>query len=261
MVSFPQRLIKKLAVALVAFLILPLWQLAYRFGCWSLLFAVGIGLIVFKSSYEIASAKKICVAGCYFKQESWVYKLFTKKFFLYIFSVIGGVILSVVLLTSVVDFTLLDYMLLFIDMVFIVYFYDKFSSFKFLNPEIKNAVVKNYISGLSALVMVFVFLAVHLYQKPPNYLQNDIVQTMRMASSKVSSECSYIKHVVKASTEITAVKWWLMEKYTIEGKNEWIKRFVWIVFLLGNYLMLFAFTRYILEAIDLVKRLSIEHTR
>ena len=100
---------------------------------------------------------------------------------------------------------------------------------------------------------MIVFLLISFYQAPPSYIQNDLVQTIHTASNQVYSNCDFIDWISRVSNEIVAIKWWIMLKATIQSDNMYLKYIMWIVYLMGSYLMLFAFARFIAEILHITR--------
>jgi hypothetical protein len=64
-----------------------------------------------------------------------------------------------------------------------------------------------------------------------------------------------------ASSVVIATKWWLLSKAEFMLDNEYLKKVLWFLQLLGNYMMLFAYSRFILELVDIfTKKTTIKKT-
>lgn len=242
----------------VVFLLLIMWKFTYSFSCFSLLFPIIVGGLLFKTSYEYKNAKKQCLAGCYFKDESFLYKLFTRKFFIFMLSIIGAIILSIVLMLNVVVFTLVDWIILFLDSFFIFLLYKYFSKNNSLKESIKEPIIKNSVAYVNSFLLMILFFGISLIQTPPSYIQNELLETIRVASNQIHSNCQFIDFLVGLSNEVVAMKWWIMLKFTLNIHNHYLKELMWIIYLIGNFVMLFAFSKLNLEVLNIVKRFENE---
>jgi len=246
--------VKQLTLSVLGFSILLFWYLTYNVNCFLLIIPMILSILLAKSTYEYMIVKKVCSANCFFKRDSLLYSLLTKKVFIILISMLSGMILSFILLLNVLNFTILDWTLLFIDILLIIWLYNKFDKINFLNSNIKFSVLKHSVSIVSAILLSTVFLIANLYQKPPHYIQDSLSSTVHEASKQVHSNCKYIDSVTGISIEISSVKWWIILKMSDNIKNTYLKATMWILYLLGNYLMLFAFARLISEMIYLTPK-------
>lgn len=249
-------ILKQIAISIIVFLLLLMWYLTYKVSCVSIIILLVIGFILSKTNYEYVNAKKICLANCYFKQNSFFFRLLTKKALIFIFSIISGTILSMILLLNIVVFNFIDFLILFLDIILIIYLYNSFSqnnSLK-LKDDIKEPIVKNSVAIVNSIVVSMIFVIINLYQIPPSYIQNDLFETTKLVSNQIYSNCLVIDTITRLSNEIISIKWWIMLNLTINSNSYFLKLFIWIIYLLGNYLMIFAFSRLNLELLDILKR-------
>ena len=143
---------KQLAISSISFIILLLWYAGYSISCVFLIFPLLIGMIIFKANYEYAVAKKICTANCFFKQDSFLYTLLTKKIFIVVMSFLSALMLSSVLMLSIISFNIIDFVLLAVDVVVIVKLYNYFNLNKSLNKNVKEPIVKNTTALFSSII-------------------------------------------------------------------------------------------------------------
>lgn len=244
---------KQYAISGLGFIILLFWYFTYQVSCIFLIVPAFIGAVIFKTNFEILKAKKLCVANCYFKESSFFYKLLTKKIVIFIFALISGVFLSSILVLNVITFNLVDFILLSLDLVLILYLYNKFSNNNTFKENVKEPIIKNSVSIFNSIVLMFIFSVANIYQTPPEYIQSDLIQTVKAASNNVYSNCEITDNISRLSNEIIAVKWWGMLNLTVNNNSYYIKELIWLIYLLGSYLMIFAYTRYILELISFAK--------
>jgi len=242
---------KQISIILLGFILLLFWYATFKLSCISIIIPFIIFIIIFKSTYELSVTKKRCLVNCYFKKESFLYKFFTKTFFIIILSFINSLILTTILVLNIVTFNFFDFIILFFDIFFILYLYNKFINNNSLNENINNPVTKRGVALINSFILIFVFLFFNIFQTPPSYINNDLVTTIHQVSNKIYSNCYFIDYIVSLSNEIVALKWWFMIKFSINFSNKYyLKEIIWIVYLLGNYLMVYAFSKYILEILN-----------
>jgi hypothetical protein len=166
---------------------------------------------------------------------------------------LNGIALSVVLMLNIIIFNVIDFIILFIDIFFIIKIYNYFEKKQFLKNSVKYPILKNSTSVISSGIFTIVFLVIGFYQTPPSYIQNDLVQTVHVASNQIYSSCNFIDWISRISNEIVAIKWWVMLNITIHSNSLYLKYIMWGIYLMGNYLMLFAFARLITEVLHITK--------
>jgi len=245
--------LKQFLVSAIGLISLILWYSSYQISCFSLIIPILIGILLSKASFEYANARKRCLANCYFNHNSILHKLLTKKVFITIVSILNGIILSTILMLNVIIFNLSDFIILTLDMFFILLVYNFMEKTQFLQNNVKYPILKNSVSFFSSAIFMIIFLIINTYQTPPSYIQNDLVQTIHIASNQIYSNCDFIDLISRVSNEIVAIKWWIMIKVTIETNNMYLKYIMWGIYLMGSYLMLFAFARVITEILHIIK--------
>jgi len=252
--SFNSMFFKQLASSIIGFVFLLSWYFLYKISCIFLVMPIFVGIVIFIANYQFASTKKICFANCYLKKDSWIYNLLTRKFFIFIVSLFNGVFLSTILMLNIVAFNMYDFFLLFADMILITLLYNRFSQIKFLADGIKEPAIKNVIAGLNSIILAILFVIIGLYQTPPEYIQNDLMETVHLASREVYSSCEVLDSLVRWINELVATKFWIILKLLLNTQNFYLKIILLGAYLFGNYLMMFAFSRYILEILSLLKK-------
>jgi hypothetical protein len=241
---------KQLLFSFLGVIALLLWEKLYEYSCISLFFPLFAGIVIFKSTYEFVVAKRICLAKCYFEKNSLFYLFFTKKVFLFVFSLFSGIILSLSLFAALVNFNTTDFILFGGDVFVLVFLYNFLLKKRSLNKNVKYPITKNITSWINATIITFILLIIALYQTPPDYIQNDLFETIQLHSKESFSQCKYINPFIVLIKEAEAFKWWIMLKLSVLDINHYLKIFIWLFFLIGNYLFVFAFGRYILEIGD-----------
>ncbi len=242
---------QKLAISLIGFILLLLWLETSKHWCFSLAIpAMFLGLISY-NSYTYAKAKKICLGKCYFDENSWIYFFWTRKGVIFILSIFVGLIFTMSLVFVSFQFTWIDKIIFFIDSFLLVFLYSLLEKNKTFNSNVKVPLIKNITAWINSLVLVGVLFTIALYQTPPEYLHTDLQSTLKMIDNERYSQCETIDMMAYASSVVVATKWWLLSKAEFMLDNEFLKKFLWFLQLLGNYMMLFAYSRFILEFVDI----------
>jgi hypothetical protein len=158
------------------------------------------------------------------------------------------------LLIYIANFASIDFFIFGADIVCIIFLYNHFFKSNSLNEDMKAPILKNIVAWINTIILLVVLLIINFLQTPPDYINNDLNQTIHIASNQVYSNCLSIDYILRISNEITAMKWWAMLNFTtFSTENYYIKEIAWLLFLLGNYLAIFSFSRYIVEIIHFIK--------
>ena len=252
---------QKLAISFIGFILLLLWLETSKYWCYSLAIpTIFLGLISY-NSYMYAKAKKICLGKCYFNESSWIYFFWTRKGMIFILSFFVGLILTMSLVFASFQFTWIDEIIFFIDSFILVFLYSFLEKSKIFNTNVKVPIIKNITAWINSLVIVGILFTIALYQTPPEYLYIDLQSTLKMIDKERYSQCETIDMMAYASSVVIATKWWLLSKAEFMLDNEYLKKVLWFLQLLGNYMMLFAYSRFILELVDIfTKKTTIKKT-
>lgn len=245
---------QQIAIGLAGYALLVLWFFSYKLGCFALIFLLFVAGVIFKNTFDLIFAKRLCLANCYFQKDSIIYNLLTKTFSILLVSFFIGILLAASLLLNVANFTPIDFFIFALDVFVIIFLYNYFIENNSFNEKVKFPILKNIVAWINSIFLLIILLVISFFQTPPEYIQSDLSLTVQKASNQVFSACSYIDYVLRLINEITAMKWWGMLNFTTySADNYYIKEIVWLLFLLGNYLAVFGFSRYIVEIIYFTK--------
>lgn len=242
---------KKLGTSFIGFILLLLWIEMSKYWCYALFIPLMFFILITSNSYSYAKAKKICLGKCYFDENSIIYFFWTRKGLILIFSSLLGVLFTLSLVMASFQFDTLEKSLFFVDSFFIVFLYTLLEKNKTFNPNVKVQIIKNITAWVNALLFVVVLFLIALYQTPPEYLQLDLQNTLKTLEEEQYSSCTAIDELAYLSSIIVATKWWLLSKATFILENEYLKQLLWFLQLLGNFMMVFAYSRFILELLTL----------
>lgn len=240
---------QNLATAFVGFILLILWLELSKYSVYSLVIPfIFLGFISY-NSYTYAKAKKLCLGKCYFSKSSLFYYLWTRKTYIFIVSLFVGLFLSSSLIFASFEFTTVDILILFLDTFLLVFLYTFLEKNKTFNAEVKTPIIKNITAWINSLFIISILFSIALYQTPPEYIQADLQSTIKFLNDESYSQSQTIDMMAYASSVMVATKWWLLSKAEFFLENESLKKVIWFLQLLGNYVMVFAYSRFILELI------------
>ncbi len=231
----------------MGFFVIVIWFLTYKISCLSFLLTIVIWASLFKGIFGFLLIKKRCFAKCYLNPKSSLYKIFMKSFSIFIFSFFTAFILFIALLYYIASSNVLDIFILGID-IFFLYYFRKFLLYKvrFFSESVQSHIIGNTISSINAIILMIIFIIITLYQTPPQYLQETLYETIQTALRDVSISCEYFSYLISFFKVIEAVKWWLLIRVSLDVKElSYIKELIWFIFLIGNYLVFFAYGKFI----------------
>lgn len=242
---------KKLATSLIGFILLLLWLQASKYWGYSIIIPLLFLALITRNTYTYAKAKKICLGKCYFDERSLLYYFWTRKVYIFLVSLFVGLILTSSLVLASFEFTFIDIGIIAVDTFLLVVMYSFLEKNQTFNEKVKTPIIKNITASISSLLMVLVFFTIAYYQTPPDYLQTDLQSTLKVIENKSYSKCEEIDFLAYISSIIIATKWWLLAKATLMIDNHYLVKILWVLQLLGNYMMMFAYGRFILELITI----------
>lgn len=240
---------KKKAIAVLGYILILLWSIGYKLSCVFLIIPFFIGIILFLNTYVLLKEKKLCISNCYFNKNSFYYRFFNKRFVIIIASIVSATILTFSLSIAIIRFNIVDFIVFGLDIFLLLYLYNYFNNINILNENIKYPILKNTVSWINSIIISILFIFINIVQTPPSYLSNHLNVTIQKASMETASRCGYIDYPARISSEIAATKWWMMLNVTQKENNKYLNDLLWVLFLLGNYLSIFAFSRFITELI------------
>ena len=241
---------KRLAVGLVAFLLLLIWWQASQYWCYSLILPFLFLIMITRNTYTYAKAKKICLGRCYFNEKSLLYFFWTRKTWIFTVAFFIGAVLTASLVLSSFQFTPVDLGMIFADTFVIVSIYSYLEKNETFNRKVKMPLIKNISSWLNAVLMVTAFFFIAYFQTPPDYLRPDLIATFEVIKERNYSACKPIDAVAYVSSLIVAARWWALMKITLMNES-YLTEILWMLQLLGNYMMIFAYSRFVLELVDI----------
>ncbi len=242
---------KRLGIGLVGFLFLLIWIQFSKYWCYSLIVPLMFLILITRNSYTYAKAKKLCLGKCYFDEKSIIYYFWTRKVYIFFVALFVGSVLTLSLVLASTQFTFIDIGVLALDTFLLVILYSFLEKNNTFNKKIKIPIIKNITAWINSIFIVVIYFILTYYQTPPDYLQVDLNSTLQIIQKKTYSQCETIDFLAYITSSIIAIKWWLLTKATFIFENIYLKKILWILHLLGNYMMIFAYSRFLLELLDI----------
>lgn len=245
-------LIKKIVSGILAFLLLILFNLSVEKSCYSIVIIFIVTMIILKNSYDLYFHKKLCVANCFFNQNSSVYTITTGKTFSLIVSFIVSIVLSMTLMLSIASYTdnfVHQMGILFIDIFILIILYTIFIKNKIIKNDINHIFITNFTAFVNAILLSIIFMFGSLNEKSPSYIDNDLKITIQNASVKTVTQCESFENLLLISNGIDGMKKWLLLNYQLNFASQ--NYLLIFLVLIGNFTMAFAYGRYILAITNL----------
>ena len=239
---------EQLLGVVVAFLVVAAFFLSIKYSCFGMVFLLPVLLFLVYNNFELSMVKKRCIANCLLNEGNIIYSLMTSRVWLFIRAVVVAVVMLVLFIAVVALFTPLYWLLYLLDSVLIVFLYNRFKKFTIYKAGAKDAIIKNQIALLHALLLSVLFFVMQLYQTPPEYVGATLEQTMQQATAAVVfSQCGIVDTFLALNREFTALKWWSMLRAEGMLGNSYMSVGLWIVFLLGHFVAHMTWGKYLLE--------------
>jgi hypothetical protein len=243
---------KKIAVGFTGFMLLLLWLEISKYWSFSLIIVGVMFALIARNSFTYAMAKKVCLGKCYFSEGSFLYFFWTRPAYIFIVSLMIAFILTSSFILATFQFSLVDKTIFFVDTFVLIYLHTLLEKNQTFSTRVKTPMIKNIASSINAIMVVVVFFVVALYEMPPEYLEVDLSSTLFKIEKMRYSESDTIDIIAYMSSAIVATKWWLLTQATVMLEDGVLKKVLWFLQLLGNYMVVFAYGRYILELVDIL---------
>ncbi len=241
---------------LLSTLILLIWYQGFRFSClFGIIFIPIFGILLHQIYFFKISIKK-CQLACYLQTSSFYYKLMNTSFIITLKSIAEALILTTALLLFLTTLTTLEITILFIDSFILFFLYQLFTTAKWFKESIKSYAIIFFSSHINALFLTLFFTWNSFYQTPPSYIHDSLIQTLQAAYNIHLSDCSAIDTMLSYIQLLQALKWWIILHILATEISSFLKVLLWILFITGNYLALFSFSRYTLYLTYLLERIA-----
>jgi len=245
----------KIVLSLTGFLVILAWKSVHTESCLVLAFPITIIIIISMSVIEFSAKKKECLAQFYFIESSLLYRLYNSKKILFIKSLLLSVLLGTSLMIAVVFWDIKIIQILFFDIFILYWIYAK--TLNILAGSIKKmmkyVIAKDISVSINTFLLIVSILIVEIYSPIPIYVDISLKTTLISAYNIFSSECTVINFLLKLNAEKDAFSWWAMLNVDNHINDKNLKILAWTTFLLSNSLAAYAYSRYMIQLIDLFR--------
>ena len=247
----------KIAIALSIGSFIPLlaWINSYSSSCISLVFPIITMCILCVSVMELTVKKRECLARSYFVENTFFYRLFSSRKLVFIKSIFLSILLGTSLALSLVSWNTGIIYLLFVDIFILAWIYSRTLSTLTgtIKENVKFVIAKDISVSINSSFLLVTLLIIQFYTPLPQYVDASLQTTLTDALKTFSTECVITNFLLTINTQKDAFSWWTMLSVSTHIQNQNLKYVAWFVFLLSNGLATFAFSRYTLQLLDLVR--------
>ena len=202
---------KEITLSVVlSFIPIIVWKILFQYSCAALIFPAMLMLLLFYGIYQKKTIKQRYAYRFYFSDNTLLFRIFTKKFFVILWSLISAIIISLFFAFSVINFKIADFIIFGIDGIFLLLLFEFLNRTDIFNKDHKSVIIKSIVVNINISVMVLIYIIIQLYSPAPDYIAPSLEQTVVNASANVASTCDIINIIAKLNVEIEAIKWWFM---------------------------------------------------
>ncbi len=243
-----------IALSVSGFFIILAWKGVYSGSCLVLAFPLAITLIIGIGVMELSVKKRECLARSYFVEGSFPYRLFNSKKLVFIKTSLLSIFLGSSLAMASVSWDVKTFAVLILDIFLLRWIY-----FKILNllagnlkETVKYVIAKDIGVSINSFFLMGSLLLIQLYTPIPSYVDSSSLKaTLVSALDAFSSECTVTNFLLNVNAEKDAFGWWTMNIVDSHIHDQNMRLIAWIIFLLSNGLAAYAYSRYIMQLIDL----------
>jgi hypothetical protein len=241
--------IKFLLAWIISIFPLLVWRENYQYDCIMLAMPILVMSIITISIVQLKYRQRLCLANCYAQSNSILFYILTGRILVIIRAMFIAVILTIILMTQIALWRLEILMLLWLDgiVIYLIYkfVYNLLSGQ--VNLNMRNLIAKNWTITINSVLMLILLANIQFYTAIPAYLDESLTQTIINATNTINSECFYIQLFIQLTASYEASLWWLMVLGSQFVRYEVVLLSLWGLFLLGNGLALFAYSRYLIS--------------
>ncbi len=243
------------ALAIVSFIPLLAWINSYSGPCISLVFPFISMCVLCVGVMELSVKKRECLARSYFVEGTFFYRLFSSRQFVFLKSVFISIFLGTSLALSLITWGSEIIYLLFIDIFILSWGYFKVLAILTgsIKENVKFVIAKDMVVSINAIFLLILLLLIQFYTPIPEYVDASLQATLTGALAVFSTECAVTNFLLTINTQKDAFSWWTMLSVSTHIQNQNLKYVAWFAFLFTNGLATFAFSRYTLQLLDLVR--------
>lgn len=244
-----------IALSIAGFFAILAWNNIYSGSCLNLMFPFIIMSIIGIGVMELSVKKRECLARSYFVEDSFPYRFFNSRKLVFIKSFSLSISLGTSLALASISWDFKIFSLLFVDIFILFWMHSKIISI--LTGNIKETlrfvIAKDISVSVNSFFLLVLLLIIQFYTPIPAYVDASLKTTLTSAFTVFSSECAITNFLLMVNTQKDAFSWWTMLNIDSHIHDQNLKFIAWLAFLLTNGLAAYAFSRYTVQLLDLVR--------
>ena len=244
-----------IALSLGSFIPLMGWINTYSGSCISLIFPFISVCVICVGVMELSVKKRECLARSYFVEGTFLYKFFNSRQLVFIKSLFLSILLGMSLALSLITWDSGIMYLLFGDIFLLSWIYSKTLSTLTgtIKENVKFVIAKDLAVSINSFFLLILLLLIQFTTPIPEYVDASLQTTLTSALTVFSSECAVTNFLLMLNAQKDAFSWWTMLNIDSHIHDQKLRYITWLAFLLTNGLATYAFSRYTLQLLDLVR--------
>lgn len=238
-------------------MILLSWNFLYNLGCFALLFPLIVLIVVSSSFIDVKMNERICFKNCYFQEKSIFSKILASSFGVVIFYFILSIVFTFSIMYGIISFPYQIWLYLVVHIILVILIY------KQVIKLLKNTIQDKYLDifsrewtiNISSILLFIAYGYVFYNGYEPDYLANDLMQTIKNASNSISSNCLLIDYFLRLNTELDGTFWWIVTSSSETFDNKTVKSVIWISFILINSIAVLGINRFIVQVVYILDKI------
>lgn len=223
-----------------------------------LFFPILILLVISYSFIQLKIQERICFKRCYFNDKSFIAKILSSRLMVTIFYIFISIVMSVSVMYGVIDYTTELWLYLAGHILFVIFIY------RYIAYLLRNIIKDQYLMifarewtiNLTTLLLIVVFILLTVYEGyMPDYLSDNLKETISNASNTLNSHCQLTTYILKVKIEIDSLFWWVVSQNAEQFNNQAIKVSIWLGFIFINSLALLGLNRFIVQTVCFIDKI------
>lgn len=199
---------------------------------------------IFSSIYIVVlnrqKIKKKCFVNCLFKEESFLFKLFNRYFFIYSYSIFLSLFYTFVLLIFILKIDMISLIFTFIGIFVSYYFFKKIYKKSGLKEEYNKWILFSLFSIWSASFLILMIIVKNYYfSSIPSYIDLSLIKTFNNLNIIYHSNCLIINTLLNLSNFLDALNNWLITNVFLNSTGI-VKVIAGINFIFVSFIGIFA---------------------
>jgi len=238
--------------------VLLLIKLTYSYSCYFLLVPIFITLFLAYSFFQKRMREKHCFRKCYFKEDTFLANIITSPYLTLVVYITLSAIYTISIVYSVLSFKWYFYIFLLFFITFVFFVYNKLSLIfsNIIKEEHLEIFIKELTIKISSLLLFIVFIFYILYSFEPNYLSNDLEESLKLATNSLSSNCQSLDYILRLKAELDTYFWYITKYSSQIVENSNSKVFIWVLFIFINSLSIIGINRFFVQTISFSKKIK-----